>query len=97
MKKQLMRSRFGLASARPGAFPSLHGQALLADGVATQLRREQSVQTQVPTGRPRALTAFAATGVVAVPAPGAGYAPTKHIARGGSRGPYPWRQPPVIT
>lgn len=97
MKKQLMWSRFGLTSARPGAFPSFCGQALLSDGVAAQLRRERSVQTQAPVGRPRTLAAFAATGVVAVPAPGAGYAPTKHIASGDSRGPYPWRRPPVIT
>ncbi|GAA3105403.1 hypothetical protein GCM10017600_79240 [Streptosporangium carneum] len=60
-----------------------------------QLQQRQSARTQVLASR--LPIAFAATGVEAVPAPEAGgYAPTKHTANGGWRGPHPWRRPPVI-
>ncbi|GAA4230195.1 hypothetical protein FHR32_001680 [Streptosporangium album] len=98
MKNILMSAQSGLVFARRNTLLSCDGQALLTVGSAAQLQQEQSARIQIPVGRVAALTAFAAMGSPAVPAPDAGgYAPTKHALNGGLRGPYPWRQPPVIT
>ncbi|MEU0521340.1 hypothetical protein [Streptosporangium sp. NPDC006007] len=100
MKKHLMWPRLGLTSARPGTILPVGGPALLVylDGVAVQPQQEKSVRRQVQVSRTSTLIARAATGVLAAPAPEAGdCAPTKHTGNGGSRGPYPWRQPPVIV
>lgn len=98
MKSILMSARFGLISARSNALLPCDGRATLTAGAAAQLQQEQSARIQIPVGREAAHAAFAAMGSPAVPAPDAGgYAPTKHARNGGLRGPYSWRQPPVIT
>ncbi|MDP9865227.1 MULTISPECIES: hypothetical protein [Streptosporangium] len=98
MKNTMMSAQYGLASAFHSTTLPCGSQAILTVGAAAQLQQEQSARVQIVAGRPSTLIAFPAAGAPAVRIPDAGgYAPTKHARNGGLRGPYPWRQPPVIT
>ncbi|MER7132350.1 hypothetical protein [Streptosporangium saharense] len=109
MKNVLMSSQLGLTFMRPATTLSFGTCAILADGAAARLRQEIQVQreaqlqqdttvrTQVLGSRPVASIARVAVGAGAAPAPEDTYELTKHTGTGGWRGPYSWRQPPVIT
>ncbi|MFF4412825.1 hypothetical protein ACFYY8_09845 [Streptosporangium sp. NPDC001559] len=110
MKNILMPSQLGLTFMTPATTLSFGTCTILADGAAARLRQEIQVQreaqlrqdttarTQVLGSRPATPAAFKAAGAGAVLAPEGGtYALTKHTGNGGRRGPYSWRQPPVIT
>ncbi|MFD0884471.1 hypothetical protein ACFQ08_07875 [Streptosporangium algeriense] len=110
MKKILMPSQSGLTFMNPATTLSFGTCVILADGAAARLRQEIQVQreaqlqqdttvlTQVLGSRPTAPTAPEGAGAGAALTLEDGiYALTKHTGNGGWRGPYPWRQPPVIT